>query len=91
MYFAARLYTGYKEDIMTEVKLPPIAEGVEKANVSYWHRAIGESVKEGDDLVELVTDKATFNLPSPVSGMLKEVLINEGDEVTVGQILARIE
>ena len=76
---------------MTEVKLPQIAEGVEKASISYWHRAIGESVKEGEDLVELVTDKATFNLPSPVSGVLKEVLINEGDAVAVGQVIARIE
>jgi len=76
---------------MTEVKLPQIAEGVSKASVSYWHHAEGESVKEGEDLVELVTDKATFNLPSPVSGILKEVISNEGDEVTVGQILARIE
>ena len=76
---------------MTEVKLPPIAEGVDKANVSYWHRAAGDSVKEGEDLVELVTDKATFNLPAPVSGMVKEILVNEGDEVKVGQILAKIE
>ena len=76
---------------MTEVKLPPIAEGVDKANVSYWHHAAGDSVKEGEDLVELVTDKATFNLPAPVSGIVKEVLVNEGDEAKVGQILAKIE
>ena len=76
---------------MTEVKLPHIAEGVDKANVSYWHRAAGDSVKEGEDLVELVTDKATFNLPAPVSGIVKEVLVNEGDEAKVGQTLAKIE
>ena len=76
---------------MTEVKLPPIAEGVNKANVSYWHRAAGDSVKEGEDLVELVTDKATFNLPAPVSGIVKEVLVKEGDEAKVGQVLAKIE
>ena len=76
---------------MTEVKLPPIAEGVDKANVSYWHRAVGDSVKEGEDLVELVTDKATFNLPAPVSGTVKEISVNEGDEAKVGQVLAKIE
>jgi len=76
---------------MTEVKLPPIAEGVEKVSVSYWHRAVGESVNEGEDLVELVTDKATFNLPAPASGKLKEVLVSEGDEAKVGQVLAKIE
>jgi len=76
---------------MTEVKLPPIAEGVSKANVSYWHRGAGESVKEGEDIVELVTDKATFNLPAPISGVLKEIVVPEGEEAVVGQVLARIE
>ena len=76
---------------MTEVKLPQIAEGVDKASVSYWHRTAGDSVKEGEDLVELVTDKATFNLPAPVSGTVKEILVKEGDEVKVGQVLAKIE
>jgi len=76
---------------MTDVKLPFLAEAVEKATITYWHREIGDTVKEGEDLVELVTDKATFNLPSPVSGILKEVLAAEGEEVKVGQIMARIE
>lgn len=75
---------------MTEVKLPPLAEGVIKANVSYWHKSAGDAVKEGEDLVELVTDKATFNMPAPASGVLKEVLVSEGDEVLVGQVLAKI-
>lgn len=75
---------------MADVKLPSLAEGVEKASISYWHKNAGDAVKEGEDLVELVTDKATFNMPSPVSGTLKEVLVNEGDEVKVGAIIARI-
>jgi len=76
---------------MIEVKLPPIAEGVEKANISYWHRSVGDKVREGEDLVELVTEKATFNIPATASGILKEVLALEGDEVVVGQVLAKIE
>lgn len=75
---------------MTDVTLPPLADGVDKANVSYWHHGVGDSVKEGEDLVELVTDKATFNLPAPASGTLKEVVVSEGDEVKTGQVLARI-
>lgn len=75
---------------MTEAKLPPLGDGIEKANVSYWHKKVGEAVKEGEDIVELVTDKATFNMPSPVSGVLKEILAVEGDEVKVGQVLAKI-
>lgn len=75
---------------MTDVKLPTLAEGVAKANVSYWHKNTGDQVKEGEDLVELVTDKATFNMPSPATGILREVLVNEGEEAKVGQTIARI-
>ena len=75
---------------MVDEKLPVLAEGVDKASVSYWHKNVGDAVKEGDDLVELVTDKATFNLPSPASGTLKEVIVNEGEEAKVGAIVARI-
>ncbi|MBN1527067.1 MAG: lipoyl domain-containing protein [Candidatus Omnitrophica bacterium] len=76
---------------MADVKLPPLAEGVNKANITYWHKAVGDSVKEGEDLVELVTDKATFNMPSPASGKLTKIAVEEGSEVEVGQVLAVIE
>lgn len=75
---------------MTEAKLPHLGEGIEKASVSYWYKSVGDSVKKGEDLVELVTDKATFNMPSPASGVLKEILAQEGDDVKVDQVLARI-
>jgi pyruvate/2-oxoglutarate dehydrogenase complex dihydrolipoamide acyltransferase (E2) component len=76
---------------MTEVRLPSLAEGVDKASVSYWHKRIGDEIKQGEDLVELITDKATFNMPSPVAGKLKEMLVREGDEAKVGQVIAKIE
>jgi pyruvate/2-oxoglutarate dehydrogenase complex dihydrolipoamide acyltransferase (E2) component len=76
---------------MTNVTLPPLAEGIDKASVSFWIKRQGEAVKAGEDLVELVTDKATFNMPSPVSGTVKETLVSEGDTAKVGQIIAVIE
>jgi 2-oxoglutarate dehydrogenase E2 component (dihydrolipoamide succinyltransferase) len=75
---------------MTKVVLPELGEGIEKATVSYWYFKEGEKVNEKDDLVELATDKATFNLPSPANGILLEVLFHEGDSVNVGQTLATI-
>lgn len=74
-----------------DVKLPPLVEGVDKARVSYWHRDVGDKVKEGEELVELVTDKATFNLPSPAAGTLKTILVKDAEEAKVGDILATIE
>ena len=76
---------------MTNVTLPPLAEGVDKAGISFWFRQPGDDVKTGEDLVELVTDKATFNMPSPATGKIKEILVNEGDSAKVGEIIATIE
>lgn len=75
----------------TKVVLPPLGEGIEKAVVSYWFVQQGQKVNEKDDLVELATDKATFNLPSPCSGTLSQVLTLEGQAVRVGEVLAIIE
>jgi pyruvate/2-oxoglutarate dehydrogenase complex dihydrolipoamide acyltransferase (E2) component len=76
---------------MTKVVLPELGEGIEKATVSYWYFKAGEKVNAKDDLVELTTDKATFNLPSPCAGTVSEIIIHEGDTVNVGEILAIIE
>ena len=76
---------------MKQVILPELGEGITKANITFWYFKQGDSVKEGDDLVELATDKATFNLPSLCSGVLTQILLKEGDAVDVGQALAVIE
>lgn len=76
---------------MTKVVLPELGEGIDKATVSYWYFRQGERVNEKDDLVELTTEKATFNLPSPCSGILSQVFFTEGDVVNVGEVLAVIE
>lgn len=76
---------------MTKVVLPELGEGIEKATVSYWYYKTGERVREKDELVEITTDKATFNLPSPCSGTLAEVFFQEGDSVNVGETLGIIE
>ncbi|MCM8766410.1 MAG: hypothetical protein NC920_06215 [Candidatus Omnitrophica bacterium] len=74
-----------------EVILPELGEGVTQATVSYWHFEEGEHIEEGVDLVELATDKAVFNLPSPCSGTLKKINFNIGEVVRVGEVLAIIE
>ena len=76
---------------MAKVLLPELGEGIQKATVSYWYFKEGERVNAKDDLVELATDKATFNLPSPCPGTLLEIFFREGDTVNVGEVLAIIE
>ena len=76
---------------MHDVVLPELGEGISKATVSFWYFKDGDTVKEGEDLVELATDKATFNLPCPKQGILTRVNFNEGDSVKIGEILAVID
>ena len=76
---------------MIDIKLPPLAEGVDRASISCWFKQPGDTVNEGEDLVELVTDKAVFSMPSPLKGKIKELLISEGDSALVGQSIAIIE
>lgn len=75
---------------MIKVVLPELGENITKATVSYWFFKSGERVNQNDDLVELTTDKTTFNLPSPCKGVIAEIMYSEGDTVNVGQILAVI-
>ncbi|MDD5292136.1 MAG: biotin attachment protein [Candidatus Omnitrophica bacterium] len=76
---------------MAEVILPELGEGIDKATVSYWLFEVGQPVKEGEDLVEMATDKAVFNVPSTITGILKQKVAQDGDEVKVKSVLAVIE
>ena len=76
---------------MNAVVIPELGEGITKATVVCWHGKPGDRIEEGDDLVELVTDKATFNVPAEKSGILKQILVAEGKEAPIGATLALIE
>lgn len=76
---------------MIEVKVPDLGDGVEGATVSMWHYTTGDTVKQDDNLVELVTDKAVFDVPAPVSGKVAETVIPEGTVVRTGDLLAIID
>ena len=74
-----------------ELKLPDLGEDAgDQATVSFWYFEQGEQVKESDDVVEMMTDKATFNVPCPASGTLVEVRARDGAKVKVGDVLGII-
>jgi 2-oxoglutarate dehydrogenase E2 component (dihydrolipoamide succinyltransferase) len=75
-----------------EIKLPDLGEDApEEAQVSFWYATEGEAVEQGQDLVEMITDKAAFTLPSPAGGTLKRILVKEGETAKVGQAIAIVE
>ena len=71
--------------------LPELGEGITKAVVACWHGKEGDSFVAGDDICEVTTDKATFNVEAPASGRLKSIIINQGQEIAVGGVLGIIE
>lgn len=76
---------------MQKFILPALGEGIDKATVSYWLVEEGASINEGADVVEMVTDKATFNVPANHTGIIKKIFFREGEVVKVGETLATIE
>ena len=76
---------------MEKIVIPELGEGIQKATVAFWHCKIGDFVKAGDDMVELVTDKASFNVPSHCEGILKSIMAKEGEEINIGAVLAFID
>jgi len=73
-----------------EVKLSGLEDDAE-AKVSFWYFDEGEHVDEGDDLVEMATDKAVFNVPAPAAGTLSKILVKEGESAGNGAAVAVID
>jgi pyruvate dehydrogenase E2 component (dihydrolipoamide acetyltransferase) len=74
-----------------ELKLPDVGEGIAEGEVVRWLVAEGAQVKEDDPLVEILTDKANVEIPSPVAGTVVKILAQPGQVVKVGESLALIE
>jgi len=74
-----------------ELKLPDVGEGIAEGEVVRWLVAEGARVEEDDPLVEILTDKANVEIPSPVSGTVMRILAQPGQVVKVGEPLALIE
>jgi pyruvate dehydrogenase E2 component (dihydrolipoamide acetyltransferase) len=68
-------------------KLPDLGEGVHEGEVLAVHVSVGQEVKEGDIILEVETDKAAVEIPSPFSGRVSEVLVKPGDTVKVGDVM----
>lgn len=74
-----------------QFRLPDIGEGIVEGEVVRWLVRIGDEIKEDQPMVEVMTDKATVEIPSPVKGRVVEQGGNEGDVVQVGSVLVVIE
>lgn len=77
--------------MIKEIKLPEIAENIDTATVLNIHVSEGDKIEKDQDIAEMESDKATFDLPADFGGTVREIKIKEGDEVEVGQVVMTIE
>ena len=71
--------------------MPDIGEGIAEAEIVQWHKKVGDTVKEDEEFVDMMTDKATVPMESPVDGKILEIAGAEGDMVSIGSMLVVIE
>src|SRR4029434_1045332 len=74
-----------------QFKLPDIGEGMSEAEIVAWHVAVGDRVEEDQQLADMMTDKATVEMESPVAGTVVELAGEVGDQVSIGAALVVIE
>src|SRR4249920_3802118 len=75
---------------MTDIRVPTLGESVTEATIGKWFKKPGDRVAVDEPLVELETDKVTIEVPAPASGVLSDIVVNDGETVAVGALLGQI-
>lgn len=73
---------------MAEIQMPQLGETVTEGTITKWLKSVGDEITEDEAIVEVSTDKVDSEIPSPVSGTLTEIKVEEGETVDVGAVLA---
>ena len=75
----------------TEVRLPQWSMGMAEGTVAAWFKQVGDTVREGEELVEIEAEKTVMTLEAPVAGVISQLAVAEGETVPVRSLLAVIE
>ena len=74
----------------TEIKMPQLGESVHEGTLGRWLKQAGDAVAKYEPLVEVITDKVNVEMPSPYAGVLEQIVVQEGQTVTAGTVIATI-
>lgn len=77
--------------MIIEVKVPVFAESITEGTLLSWHKKVGDAVTRDETLVDVETDKVVLEVPAPQSGVLVEIVVQDGETVTSEQFLAKID
>lgn len=75
---------------LTDVVMPKMGESLQEGTVIKWLKKVGETIERDEMILEISTDKVDTEVPSPVAGLLAEIIVPEGETVEVGAVIARI-
>src|SRR5579864_2878176 len=75
---------------MSEITMPRLSDTMQEGTISQWLKQPGDQIKKGDVLAEIETDKASMDLESYDAGVLEQVLVQAGETVPIGQVIAII-
>ena len=74
-----------------EIKIPQLSESVTEATLVTWHKQVGEAVAEGENLIDIETDKVVLELPASNSGVLSKIIKGDGEKVVSGEVIALLD
>jgi 2-oxoglutarate dehydrogenase E2 component (dihydrolipoamide succinyltransferase) len=74
-----------------DVKVPQLSESISEATLLTWHKRVGESVSEGENLIDVETDKVVLELPATKSGVLSKIIKGNGEKVSSEELIAQID
>jgi len=76
---------------LVEVRVPQLSESVSEATLLIWHKQVGEAVSEGENLIDVETDKVVLELPASKSGVLTKIIKGDGEKVGSNELIAQID
>ena len=76
---------------LIEVKVPQLSESVSEATLLTWHKQVGEAVAEGENLIDVETDKVVLELPATKSGVLTRIIKGNGEKVASEEVIAQVD
>ena len=75
---------------MSDITLPELGEDIEEATIINIFVSPGDSIKKEQSVIEIETDKAALELPSPFDGTISDILVSEGDVIKIGDLIAKV-
>ena len=73
-----------------ELKVPEVGESITEVHIAQWRKQVGQRVEKDENLVEIESDKATVDMPAPITGTLTEIRKQAGEKAVVGEIIGTI-